>query len=265
VTGQIRQRWHCHPLQDDMPPAAVAGGVAIVIDVLRASTTIITALAEGAAFVLPTAQVAVARQFHLDLPAGTLLGGERGGVRIEGFDLGNSPAEYGRSCVAGHGIVLTTTNGTAALARCAAARVAFIGSLINRTAVATAALRLAGTVSDVHLVCAGTDGQVTEEDLLGAGAILAAVRAAGPTCEVQIDRCGEAALASFCQLTRAGCDATANLVKAFSQAPGGANLIELGMASDLSLAAAIDRFDLVPRLCERSGRLLADAKPSTSA
>ncbi len=258
MTSTRSLRWHCHPLPDDMPPDAVAGGVAIIIDVLRASTTIITALAEGAAFVLPAAEVAIARRFRQSLPADTLLGGERGGIPLAGFDLGNSPAEYDRARVAGRGIVITTTNGTAALARCDAASDVLIGGLVNRTAVAAAALRLAGEAGDVHLVCAGTDGCVTEEDLLGAGAILDAAGAVGPVAELQVDECGEAALASFRQLTGAGVDAMANLVEAFSRAPGGANLVELGMATDLALAAAVDQFDLVPRLCERSGRLLPD-------
>ena len=258
MNGHKTLRWHCHPLQDDMPSATVAGGVAIIIDVLRASTTIITALAEGAAFVLPTAEVEVARRFHKIIPVETLLGGERGGIRIEGFALGNSPAEYVRTRVGGRGIIMTTTNGTAAIARCKAARDVLIGGLVNRKAVAAVALRLAAEAGDVHLVCAGTDGHITDEDLLGAGAILDAVMAVMPAGDVQIDECGEDALASFRQLTVAGSDATANLFAAFSRAIGGANLLDLGMAADLSLAADIDQFDLVPRLCETSGRLLPD-------
>lgn len=259
MNQEIGLRWHCHPLPDDMPSAAVAGGVAIVIDVLRASTTIITALAEGAAFVLPAAEVGLARHFCKKLPTGTLLGGERGGIRIDGFDLGNSPAEYVRSCIGGRGIIITTTNGTAALARCAAAREVLIGGLVNRRAVATTALRLTGGVGDVHLVCAGTDGQVTGEDLLGAGAILDAAKAFTPACDLHVDASGEAALASFSEVMSAGRNAAAELVTAFSRTPGGKNLLDLGMAADLPLAAAVDQFDLVPRLCQKTGQLLPDS------
>lgn len=249
--------WHCHILHDDMPAAAVAGGVAIVIDVLRASTTIVTALAEGAAFVLPTASVAEAQRRWDKLPPGSLLGGERGGVRIAGFDLGNSPAEYMAAAVANRGVVITTTNGTAALARCAAASERLIGCLVNRRAVAAAAVGLAATGSGhVHLVCAGTDGEVTDEDLIGAGGILAAAAALlPPGSAFRHDLAGGAALAAYRYYVSAD-DPTASLVKAFTAAPGGANLIELGMAADLPLAAAVDRFVVVPRLCPQTGYLL---------
>jgi len=158
-----------------MPEGAVAGGIAVVIDVLRASTTIITALANGAARVRPMADVAAARASAAALGPGTVLGGERGGVRIDGFDLGNSPAEYARDRVAGRSLVITTTNGTAALAACRAAREIVVGAIVNRSAVVAAVRRLAAAAADcdaVHLVCAGTDGAVTAEDVLAAGAIL---------------------------------------------------------------------------------------------
>ena len=105
---------------------------------------------------------------------GAMLGGERGGVKIEGFDLGNSPREYARDRVGGRPIVITTTNGTAAVNACAGAAEVLIGAIVNRSAVAAAAhaLALEHGGCDVHLVCAGTEGAVTEEDLLAAGAIL---------------------------------------------------------------------------------------------
>ena len=96
-----------------MPVGATAGGIAVVIDVLRASTTMITAVANGAARVIPVADVAEARRIAAEAGPTALLGGERGGVRIAGFDLGNSPLEYRRAGVAGRTLVITTTNGTA--------------------------------------------------------------------------------------------------------------------------------------------------------
>jgi 2-phosphosulfolactate phosphatase len=155
-----------------MRQGACTGGIAVVIDVLRASTTIITALAHGAARVRPVLTIEEARAEAA--AAGMMLGGERGGRRIDGFDFGNSPLEYGRSRVDGRSIVITTTNGTAALHACAGAAEVLIGAIVNRSAVAAAAHALAIKHGgcDVHLVCAGTDGAVTEEDLLAAGAIL---------------------------------------------------------------------------------------------
>jgi len=255
--------WHCHTLADDIPEEAVAGGVAVIIDVLRASTTIVTAIAAGASFVVPVAAVDEARRHRERLPPGTLLGGERGGRRITGFDLGNSPAEYAAVTVAGRGIVITTTNGTAALARCAAAGERLIGCLVNRKAVAAAAAELAAAGDgQVHLVCAGTDGEVTGEDLLGAGGILAAAAELLPPGEDLLhDATAGAALAGF-RTHAAAADPAASLIEAFTAAPGGANLVSLGMAADLPLAAAVDRFGIVPRLCPATGRLLPLPPPT---
>src|SRR3954451_18736813 len=90
-------------------PSALTGGFVLVVDLLRASTTIVHALAAGAASVVPCAEINEAKSTAAAIP-GALLGGERAGVRIEGFDLGNSPAEYTPDRVRGRTIVFTTTN-----------------------------------------------------------------------------------------------------------------------------------------------------------
>ncbi|MGA1618538.1 MAG: hypothetical protein ACO37F_08495, partial [Pirellulales bacterium] len=100
------------------------------------------------------------------------------------------------------------------------------------------------------------DGEVTDEDLLGAGGILAAAAELLPVgSPFRHDLAGGAALAAYRSHVSAA-DPTASLVKAFTAAPGGANLVELGMAADLPLAAAVDRFGVVPRLCPQTGHLL---------
>jgi len=128
--------WYTHCLPDDMPRETVAGGIAIIVDVLRASTTIVTALEAGAAFVKPVVEVEEAHRLRSSSGGSWVLGGERGGVLIPGFDLGNSPAEYCRSVVDSRGIVMTTTNGTLAIERCLAAEIVLVGSFLNRRAVA---------------------------------------------------------------------------------------------------------------------------------
>ncbi|MCE9629823.1 MAG: 2-phosphosulfolactate phosphatase [Planctomycetia bacterium] len=247
--------WHCHDYFHGMPVGATAGGIAVVIDVLRASTTIATALAHGAAAVRPVADLAEARALAATLAAGTLLGGERGGVRIEGFDLGNSPREYTPDRVAGKTIVITTTNGTAALEACRDARVILVGAIVNRTAVADAVRRLTlvGGRDDVHLVCAGTDGVVSAEDVLAAGAILDAASAAGAA-----DVLDDVALAALAFYRRAAAAPVPqeSLVAEFRRSPGGSNLVDLGMEADLPVAAAIDSLTVVPRLDPASGRLI---------
>ena len=224
-----------------------------MIDVLRASTTIATALAHGAARVRPVLDVADARALAGALGPEAVLGGERGGVRIEGFDLGNSPLEYTRERVAGRPLVITTTNGTAALAACRDAREVLVGALVNRTAVAAAVRRLAAADgADVHLVCAGTDGALTAEDLLAAGAILDAAAAAGP--EDELDAAARAARDRFRRVA-GGPDPRAALVAEFRRAPGGANLVDLGMEIDLPVCAALDALAVVPRLERATGWL----------
>lgn len=246
--------WHCHELFHRMPPGAVAGGIAVVIDVLRASTTIVTALANGAAVVLPRRSIDEARAAAAARPT-AVLGGERGGVRIAGFDLGNSPAEYTVERVSTRPVVITTTNGTAALAACAAAAEVLVGAVVNRAAVAAAARRLAAAhgCEAIHLVCAGTDGEVTDEDLLAAGAIL---DAAGP--DARLDRAATAARERFRAVAAAGrVGLEERLTAAFRTCRGGANLIALGMEADLALAAALDSLAVVPRLDRAAEALVA--------
>ncbi len=244
--------WHCHDLYQRLPPGGCAGEIAVVIDVLRASTTMIAALAHGATELVPVAAIDEARRLAADAGPAALLGGERGGVRISGFDLGNSPLEYSAARVAGRTIVITTTNGTAALAAARGAREILIGAIVNRSAVAAVIRGLAGAGEHVHLVCAGTEGCVSAEDVLAAGAILdaAGVDAAGDT----LDASAQGALASFRRVA-AGGDVPAALVAEFRRSPGGANLVALGMEADLPAAAAIDTLPLVPRFAAATGSL----------
>jgi len=246
--------WHCHDCFNRMPPAAVAGGIAVVIDVIRASTTITTALAHGAVAVYPRESVEESRRLLERLGPGTLAGGERKSLRIEGFDLGNSPREYRRETVEGRPIVFTTTNGTAALAACRSAATILVGGLVNRSAVAAAAeaeARRHGV--DVHLVCAGTDGEVTGEDLLGAGGILAALE--GTRC--RLDKQARAALDRFRDAVGGsrGENLAELLVPLLAVTAGGRRMAEVGMQDDLPFAAAIDAYDLVPVFESDTGRL----------
>ncbi|MFM8377823.1 MAG: 2-phosphosulfolactate phosphatase [Planctomycetia bacterium] len=244
--------WHCHDLYQRLSAGSCAGGIAVVIDVLRASTTMITALAHGATHVVPVANVTEARRLATEAGPAALLGGERGGVRIPGFDLGNSPLEYTPDRVGGRTVVITTTNGTAALAASRGAREILIGAIVNCTAVAAAIRRLARDGDHVHLVCAGTDGRVSAEDVLAAGAILDAAEVEG--AENDLDPTAREALASFRRVAASG-DVPTALVTEFRRSPGGANLVALGMEADLPAAAAIDTLAVVPRFDAASGSL----------
>src|SRR5579864_1736813 len=112
-----------HLLPALFEPAELEGGVAVVLDVLRASTTIVHALGAGAGSVVPCGEVDETRRLAATFPAeSVVLGGERGGTRIGGFDLDNSPASYTNERVHGKTVAFTTTNGTQALIRSRAAR-----------------------------------------------------------------------------------------------------------------------------------------------
>ena len=153
--------------------------VCVVFDVLRATSSIVTALANGACEIIPVCEIAEAvalRQARPDL----LLAGERNGRRIlraqtgsVDFDLGNSPREFTRERVAGRSIAMTTTNGTRALQACRGARRLLVGSFLNLGAV-TDWLARDGT-ERLLIVCSGTHEEAAYEDVLGAGALCDAV------------------------------------------------------------------------------------------
>jgi 2-phosphosulfolactate phosphatase len=149
--------------------------VCVVFDVLRATSSIITALGNGAAAVVPVEDIPEALALRKQMPE-VLLAGERDGLRIQSeltgsiaFDLGNSPREFTREKVAGKTIAMTTTNGTRALRACAGARRVLIGSLLNLGAVA--GYLSANSPDGLLLVCSGTFEQAAYEDVLGAGAL----------------------------------------------------------------------------------------------
>jgi 2-phosphosulfolactate phosphatase len=158
------------PPEIDLLPARqdLANSVAVVFDVLRATSTMITALAHGAAGIWPVRTIEEAWAFKEKRPA-ALLGGERHGDRIEGFDLGNSPLEY-RDNVRGREIITTTTNGTIALRAAGHASSVLAASLLNNGAVAR---HLNARLShDILIVCAGTYREPALEDILAAGMLI---------------------------------------------------------------------------------------------
>jgi 2-phosphosulfolactate phosphatase len=142
----------------------------VVIDVLRACSTIVTALAHGARAVLPVADMAEAGKIASNLDRDVYrLGGERGGEKIEGYDLGNSPREYTREVVENRDVILNTTNGTRALSRATPAKHLVAASFLNAGRV----VDFVRSVDDeVTIVCAGHENRIALEDTLCAGLIL---------------------------------------------------------------------------------------------
>lgn len=213
-------------------PERLAGKTAIVIDVLRATSTIAAALAAGAAAVVPAESPAEAAAMRR---GGDLLAGERYGRRIEGFDLGNSPADYDDGKATGRRIVLSTTNGTRTIRRAVSARRVYTGSLLNAGACAEAA---AAAGDDVVLLPAGARGTFAREDGLCAGLIAdRLIRLAGRGTRMD--------------------DLAAMLAEWWRRSPeppeehlrlgaSGRRLRQLGCEDDIVRCAQVDRLRIVP-------------------
>ncbi len=211
----------------------------VVIDVLRATTTIVTALGNQAAAIKPVVTVDEARQVAADW--GCLLGGERDCVRLDGFNFGNSPSEYTRDRVENQTIALTTTNGTRALMACLDAEQILIAAFANFTTVVNA---IAGHAR-VNIICAGTNGEITLEDTLLAGAL-----AAGRNASQQND---QALLAiELWRQCKQSDDLNQNIFKKLLVSQGGKNLQQAGMVSDIKLCAQLNTHSILPKLSSHS-------------
>jgi 2-phosphosulfolactate phosphatase len=158
-----------------LKPGDLTESVCVVFDVLRATTSMITALDQGAARIFPVREIADAMELQRRHP-GALLAGERDGVRIRAaqtggadFDLGNSPREFTGARVAGKEIIMTTTNGTRALQSCLGARRILAGAVLNLAAVAGWLEKEQPT--RLLIVCAGTFEEAAYEDTWAAGAL----------------------------------------------------------------------------------------------
>ncbi len=229
------------PVEVHLVPALVepdhlAGGVAVVIDVLRCTTTIVHALAHGCDAVWPVESVEEARRLARDLPAGArLLVGERGGEKIAGFDLGNSPEEFTASVCRGRTAICTTSNGTRAILHAAQAERVLLGAFVNFSVVCEELLR---DGRPIHLLCAGHHGRVALEDTVFAGAV---VDFLADHEDVVLNDSARVAWDAFEQH---GCV----LLSAFELSAGGRLLTDLGFDADLKAAAATDRFGLLPEV-----------------
>lgn len=142
----------------------------VVIDVLRASSTIVTALMNGAKGVIPVLDMSEASKISQNINSKNyLLCGEKDGKKIQGYDLGNSPLEYTKEKIGGKTLIFNTTNGTRAIKKAAGAANIYIASFLNVGAVADL---LRAEQDDVILVCAGWKGRLSFEDMLLAGNII---------------------------------------------------------------------------------------------
>lgn len=142
----------------------------VVIDVLRATSTIVTALMNGAKGVIPVEDMGEASRISQSVDSDNyLLCGEKDGTKIDGYDLGNSPLEYARETVGGKTLIFNTTNGTKAIKKSLGSAKIYVASFLNLNAVVQA---LRGEKNEIVLVCAGWKGRLALEDMLLAGNII---------------------------------------------------------------------------------------------
>ncbi|MHB8732255.1 MAG: 2-phosphosulfolactate phosphatase [bacterium] len=240
--------------------------VAVVIDVLRATTSMLTLLERGCAEVAVAPSVEAARRYAAEsagrhvasaveagrrgeaapaVPARPVrTAGEEGGLPPEGFEFGNSPAAFARADVAGSRFVIATTNGTKALHAVRGAPVVFTACLRNRAAAARAAVEAALRGGfDLTVVCAGREGWFSLDDAYAAGGVADAVdeQLAGRTPSASTD-----AVLAARTLYRAWPDP----LDVFRQTAGGRNVVAIGLEEDLRYCAVRDCSELVPRVGE---------------
>jgi 2-phosphosulfolactate phosphatase len=245
-----------HYLPKLVAESDLADSTVVVVDLLRASTTICQALQSGAACVLPVLEVGEALERAAQLGRDqVLLGGERGGRRIEGFDLGNSPSEYTRNRVFGRTLIFTTTNGTRALLHARLAGRVLVGSAVNRASL-VAAVRDAPRVD---ILCAGTGGNVTREDILAAGALVAELLDTSPAGRWRTNEWADAAQLDWEQVVTAARSRGRTIKDQFAlelqNTPGGRNLLTIGYDHDLVDCAQLDTLDVVPAWNPQDGRI----------
>jgi len=226
----------------EVDPSVVQGGTSLVIDVIRATSVVAEALANGARAVYPVAEPEEALRLANQLGReAALLCGERRGLKIEGFDMGNSPREFTREAVEGLSLVMTTTNGTRAFLAAAEADRVVSASFLNLSAAAQAA----SESERVSIICAGRGDRFSLDDALCGGLLADKLSTMFPEASLNDAASAALALASDLDLT----------VERLASTDAGAAVVEIGLGEDLPFLAQVDRHDLAPEMLDRVIRL----------
>jgi 2-phosphosulfolactate phosphatase len=221
----------------DAVKAVRRGDIIIVIDVLRCSSTIVTALANGAKGIIPVETIKEAWTHHRKHPE-FLLAGERKGLKPKEFDLGNSPLDFSPETVKEKNIILTTTSGTKAISSAKKGRKVLVGAFLNVEAVAEAALKIAEkSQAGISIVLSGRIGHFSLEDFLCAGAIVQSLL----TKKVELS---DAALASLLAFQKA-LESLSTIVQRGSHAR---YLESIGLKEDVLFCSRMNVFQVVPVL-----------------
>ncbi len=211
------------------------GKTTVVIDVLRATSTIVTALFNGAREVIPVNSIEFAMKVSGNAFGGqTLLGGERNTKKIEGFNLGNSPLEYSKEAVFGKSIILFTTNGSKAIVKAKFSENLFICSFNNLNSVAAELLKIN---KDVEIICAGRNGGFSLEDTICAGKLISEIQKSKEDCELS-----DSAKTGVILNKTYG----KNIAKALAESEHGKILLDNGFDQDIQYCAKLNNIDAVP-------------------
>lgn len=223
-------------LPEELQRKELTNCLVVVIDVLRASSTIITALAEGASKIIPVyLPEETQKRAETFQPGEALLCGERNGKKLAGFDLGNSPREYNNVLVKGKIILLTTTNGVKTIQSVQKAKKVIIGSFLNIQAIVHYCRSYSGKVL---LVCAGDRGTVSLEDTVCAGMIMVLCKDQSQKFDIQYD---DSLIA--CRLYREFRD---DLFAMMQKSIWGQHLIGLGLKQDLIYCSQENIYHHIP-------------------
>ena len=230
-----------------LTPADVAGRTVAVIDVLRASTTIAVAVANGARNVIPfdSSEEAVLRSKSFER-RDVLMAGERKMKPIPGFDLGNSPGEFARAAIEGKTILFATTNGTVALVGVQGAKEVVVASYVNFSAVLAVLRTAARAGNDIAIICAGRERQFALEDSACAGRF--ARHLSRRLTGVEVNDAGRACIL----IARKYGD---DVDRLFQDSSHGRALVDAGFGADLAVCAALDKYPVVPVYQDRQIKL----------
>lgn len=222
------------------------GKVVVAIDVLRSSTSTCAALMNGAKGVIPSPGSVEAGEMRSKIGSDiSLLAGEKDNVKIENFDLGNSPAEFTEDIVKDKLIIMTTSNGTQIFSMANNAELVICGALVNITKVAE---KVASTNLDLTIVCAGKKGGFSIEDTICAGMLIHTLNV---KCNIKTKLNDAGALALLLYRTNKSA-----LVKIIQQGEHGRRLASVGFADDVTNAADVDSIPVLPVMVD--GRLVAE-------
>ncbi len=240
------------PSEIDTSSPMLEGKTVVVIDVLRATTTIVTALSNGCERVIGVETLKKAKSLSLELDKPFLLCGERKGSPPIGFDLGNSPIEYSVERIRGKTVILTTTNGTKALASACKGEKVICAAFVNVSAVVKEITKIG---SDTLFLCSGREGRFSMEDTLCAGMMIDKLNKE----KEQLSDVAKAVQLLYKNMN-------GSLVNLLKDTEHGSYLQSIGYEDDIYLSSMVDEYDIVPILTDikKGGYCLVSKKETNS-